>query len=170
MIRKSLFWGLTLILVLALAYLMIRGRRTENQEVGRPAEVVREYKPSATRVLAPQDLEFLLQKMALEKEINPSDSSEESRTARHRIKVRNNGKVPYKKIQFCFDYLDRNGKVLETRTHPVAQTILPGTVLDLTDIRIHLLPMDTADYRAAIDYADIGRAPGSLDSRDSFNP
>ncbi|MBP1624567.1 MAG: hypothetical protein H6Q07_2587, partial [Acidobacteria bacterium] len=53
MIRKSLFWGLTLVLVVALISLIVRGRRLEKQQAGKSVEVVQESEPSPIRVLAP---------------------------------------------------------------------------------------------------------------------
>jgi hypothetical protein len=156
MIRKSLFWGLTLVLMVALINLIIRGRRLEKQQSGRFAEDVRESQPTPTRVLVPRDLEIVQAKMRLEAQGSGKDRYQ---TARHEIEIRNNGKVPYGGIQLSFDYLDRSGKVLATKTQSVAQTILPGTSEKLPDIKVEGLAASTADFQAAILYADIGRAP-----------
>jgi len=156
MIRKTVFWTITFILMLALAYLIIQGRRMEKRQAARPKEVVREYKPTPTKALAPRDLDIFLQTMTLEKESDPSDSSKELRTARHIIRVRNNGKVSYNKIQFLFEYLNQDGEVLETRVCAADRDISPGNILELPDIKIQGLPKDTKHYRAAITCADIG--------------
>ncbi len=156
MIRKSVFWTITLILALALAYLIIQGRRMEKKQAARSTGVVREYKPTPTRALAPCDLDIFLQTMMLEKESDPSDPSKEFRTARHAIKLRNNGRVSYNKIQFLFEYLNQYGEVLETRTCAADRSISPGSILELPDIKIQKLPKDTKNYRAAVLCADIG--------------
>ncbi len=156
MIRKSLFWGLTLVLVVALINLIIRGRRLEKQQARQRVEVVQEAKPTPTRVLAPKDLEIVQSAVRLE---GATSGKTESQAARHEIELHNKGTVAYGKIQLDFGYFDRNGKVLTTRTQAVEQTILPGATLKIADIRIDGLPLSAVDSRVAIAYADIGSAP-----------
>ena len=156
MIRRSLFLGLTLVLVVALVTLIIRGRRLEKQQIGRIVEVVQKSKPTPTRALSPPDLEIVQSKMQLEREAGRKGPL---RTARHQIELRNSGSVPYAATQLRFAYLDRGGKVLDTRTHTVAQGILPGAILKVTDIVVSDLPSAVANCRASIDYADFGPAP-----------
>jgi hypothetical protein len=160
MIRKYLFWGLTLVLVVALVNLIIRGRRLEKQQVDRLVEVVQDSEPTATRVLRPQDFEILQSKMLLEQE---PGSKKQSRTARHEIEIRNKGKVSYSGIQLSFDYLDRSGRALGTKTRAVVQTILPGATLKIAEIKVDGIPISTVDSRVAIVYADIGQETKSGD-------
>jgi hypothetical protein len=150
MIRKSLFWGLTVVLLAALVNLIIRGHRLEKHEAARLVEVVRESTPSPTRVLAPRDLEIVRSEMRLESQ---------SRTDHHGIEIRNNGKVPYRGIQVSLEYLDSGGKVLVTKMRYITQVLAPGAELKLDDVRIDGLPVSTVSYRAAISYADIEVEP-----------
>jgi len=154
MLRKYLFLGLTLVLVVALVNLIIRGRRLEKQQASRRVEVVEQSKPTATRVLAPQDLEITQSKMWFEE---AAGGRNQSQTARHEIEIRNNGHVAYSRIQLSFEYLDRRGNVSSTKTHPITRTILPGAELKVSDIRIEGLPGSAASSRVAIVYADIGQ-------------
>jgi hypothetical protein len=158
MIRKSLFWGLTLILVIALVNLIIRGRRLEKQQASRLAEVIQESKATSTRVLAPRDLEIVRSKMQLEEEVGGRIRSQ---TAWHEIEICNDGKIPYSGIQLSFDYLDSRGKLLATRTYSIVQTILPGATLKLVDITVDGLPVSTANSHVVIAYADIGNGQES---------
>jgi hypothetical protein len=158
MIRKSLFWGLTLVLIVALVGLIIRGRSLEKKQSNGPVEIVQKSKPTATRVLTPSDLELLQSTMKLERQ---SDTTGESRIAHHKIEIRNNGKVVYEGIQLSFDYLDRSGKRLAVKHYFIAKSLLPASTLTLDDVRIEDIPIKTADFRATVDYADIGQLPDS---------
>jgi len=152
MIRKSLFWGLTLVLLAALVNLIIRGRRLEKHEAAQLVEVVQQSTPSPTRVLAPQDLEILRSEMRLETQ---SGEEAQSRTDHHGFEIRNNGKVAYRGMRLSLEYLDSGGKVLVTRAQTLAQPLVPGATLKLDDIRVEGLPVSTASCRAAVSYADI---------------
>jgi hypothetical protein len=146
MIRKSLFWGLTVILVAALVGLILRGRRLEKQEAAQSIEVVRQSQPSPTRVLAPQDLEI---------EGSTMQQSPGS-IALHEVEIHNNGSVPYNRIQLEFVYLDRAGKVLLTKTHSLDRAdIKPRQSFTATDIRIEGVPASAAKFRASILFADM---------------
>lgn len=151
MIRKSLFWGLTLVLVVALVSLILRGRRLEKQEAAQATEVVRQSQPSPTRVFAPQDLEI---------EGSTMQQSPGS-VALHEVEIHNNGSVPYNRIQLEFVYLDREGKVLSTKTHSFNRAdIKPGQTFTATDIRIEGVPASASKFRATILFADM-LSPGS---------
>jgi len=153
MIRKSLFWGLTLVLIAALFSLIVRSRRLEKEQAAGAAEVVQESQQTPTRVLAPRDLVLSPSKMRLDKD--PA-SLNVAQTAWHEIEVHNNGKVAYSGIQLRLDYLDANGKSRAIKNYIVNKTIKPGDHLKLTDIRIDGLPDRAVDCRIGIAYADIG--------------
>ncbi len=155
MIRKWLFWGLTLLLVAVLVSLIVQGHRLEKQKADQPVEIVQESTPSATRVFAPRDIQLLQSDLRLEER---TDNSGQRSIARHEIELRNSGTVAYDEIQLSFDYKDRNGKVLASRTHSIAQTILPDSTLKLVDIVIDNIPKPTSDFSVSILYADLARA------------
>jgi hypothetical protein len=150
--RKWLFWGLTLVLVVALINLIIRGRRLEKQQAGQHAELVQESKATATRVLMPKDLEIVRTQMQLE------EKTDGGKPASHEIEIRNNGKVAYSRFQLSFVYLDRTGRVLATRTRTIEKTMLPDAVLKLGDITFDGLPDSTAKCEVSVTYADIAHA------------
>jgi hypothetical protein len=156
MIRKSVFWGLSIILVIALIGLVLRGRRIEKQQVGKPTEIIQESVPTPTRVLKPKDLEIAGSKMRLEKKV---DGDTQSLCAWHEIEIRNiKGETSYGKVQLSVDYMDRRGKVLATKPYSAAKTIMPGDILRLADIKIEGLPVQTVNCRIAIVYAEIESA------------
>lgn len=154
MIRRSLFFGLTLILVLAFTFLSLRGCKQEEAAVEQPTETTEESAVSSTRALKPPDLEITRSKTVME--INSGPEIKKSLRAKHEVDVFNRGSVPYKEMMLHFVYLSSNGKLLEERNHSIAKTILPGALLKLADIRMDGLSESAADARISIVYADIG--------------
>jgi hypothetical protein len=156
MIRKSVFWGLTLLLVVALISLVLQGGRLEKQQADKPTEVTQESVSTPTRVLKPKDLEVVRSKMRLEKK---GDANTQSLCAWHEIEILNAKEgTAYEKIQLSIDYMDRRGKVLATKLYSAAGTIMPGDILRLADIKIEGLPVQTANSRAVIIFAEIESA------------
>ncbi len=158
MIRKSLFLGLTLVLIVALIALIVRGYKMEKEQVHKPSEAVEEAKPTPTRVLAPQDLEIVEMKTVLEKE---GDEKGPSRIARHDIEIRNNGKVAYGDIQLRFVYFSLGHKTLRTKIYSANQIIPPEKILKLDNIRISDIPIAAVTSKASIICADIAPTPAA---------
>jgi len=156
MIRRSMFWGLTLVLIIALAALILRGRRMEKQQAGRLVEIVQKSQPTPTRALAPPDIEIVRATMRLEK---GAGGKARDLTAHHEIEIRNNGSVPYGEIQLRFTYLGGSGKPLAYRTHTLEEGITPGAILKMTGIVFGDLPDAAANSRASVDYADLKSDP-----------
>jgi hypothetical protein len=159
MMRRALFFGLTLVLILAFVFLSVRGCRQGKEPANPSTETVEKSEASATRVLQPQDLEITLSKMTLEKH---EDGAKPSLAARHKIEIVNHGNIPYRNIRLTFVYRSRAGKVLETRNHSMDQSILPGAVLKLADLRMDGLIESTAEAHISITYADVGIAPEAV--------
>jgi hypothetical protein len=153
MIRKSLFWGLTLVLVVALINLIIRSRRLEKQQAQQRVEVVRESKATPTRVFSPQDLQIIKAGMQLEKR----SGKEKTTAARHELEIRNSGNVVYSDIQLEFDYVSSKGKVLATRMQLIPQEILPGATLNIPDVQVTDVPASAADSKVVIISADLAK-------------
>ena len=153
MVRKWLFGGLTLILVAVLVVLIIQGRQLERHKTSQPTEIIQNSIPTATRAFSPKDIRILQSNM------------------KHEMELHNFGSVPYMKIELHFDYVDRGGKVLASRTYSIDQTIFPDSTLKLA-VRIDDVPSQTADFRAAVLYADIGskKAVGSPQSAGKVTP
>jgi hypothetical protein len=144
MIRKSLFWGLTLVLIVAIVNLVLRGRRLEKQQSAKAAEVVQQSKPTSTRVLAPQDLE-----------ITGSTMQVESGSARHSIEIRNKGAVTYNGIRLKFAYLDSKDMVIAEKYYSAARAVAPGASIKLDDIKIDGIPASAARAQVSIRNADL---------------
>jgi hypothetical protein len=159
MIRRSLFFGLTLVLILGFIFLTMRGCRQEEAPAGEPVQTIEKSETTATRVLKPQDLEIVRSKTVLERK---AGTAKPSFSVRHEIEIFNRGNVPYKEMRLNFVYLSRTGKVLETRNHSIGQTILPGATLKLTDIRMDGFSESAAESRVSIVYADIGNASSAM--------
>jgi hypothetical protein len=152
MIRKYLFGGLTLILVIALIFLILRSDRIKERPTGKSVEVSQESKPTATRVLKPHDVLILQSNLQLEKE---SGGTKQSQAARHNIELRNSGNISYSNIQLSFAYLDLRGKTLTIKAYTITDTLAPGFTLKLADIKITSLPVSVANCKIAVSYADI---------------
>ena len=137
MLRKMLFWGLTLMLVAVIVSLAVRSRHQEKKQAAAVVEVVRQSKPTATRVVAPQDLMIVESKMKL---VAASAKEQTTAAAQHEVVVHNDGPVGYGNVQLKFTYLGRGEKVLESKTCVVAKPIPPGQTVSLGDISIEGVP------------------------------
>ena len=125
MIRKSMRWGLTLVLVAAMISLILRGRRMEQEHAAQGSEVVQPSKPTNTRVLDPQDLEI----------VNPAVEQKSGSDVPGEIEIRNNGSVAYSQILLRIIHLDRKGKEVGSKICSVGQTVMPGASLKVADPR-----------------------------------
>jgi hypothetical protein len=161
MIRKYLFWGLTLVLVAAIFVLVIHGRRLEQRETGSSVEAVKESEATQTRVWAPPDMVIMQSKMRL----NKSADGAQYLSARHEVEIRNNGKIPYTNIELRFTYLDGGAKVIETRYYVIKQIVQANTGLTSVDIEMDHLPASTTNCRTTLVYADMG-TPAPIEARE----
>ena len=107
MLRKYLFWGLTIALGASLFWMVVAGRRQEKleQKKPRPVEIVQTSKPSATRMYMPADLRIVSMLM---EPASPDDRS--AIGAKHSIEVRNTGSVPYTNLLVEISYFSSSGK------------------------------------------------------------
>ena len=156
MISKYLFGGLTLALLAALGFLVIRGRKMEKMKESRTTEVIQESKPSPTRVLTPRELKIVQAKMALFKQ---SPDKAASQSAQHEIEIQNLGPTSYSGIKILFEYLNSKGKTIATKPHFINKVLSPGGVLHISDIKIVDLPAFIADCRVVIISADLAEVP-----------
>jgi len=149
MIRKSLFWGLTLVLVVALVSLIYKGRQLEKQEAGKPVEIVQQSRPSLTRVLNPQDLVI----------VNSTMQRESPGVVSHSVEIRNNGNVGYGRIQLRFNYQSRGGKILASRTQSILKPVAARSSVRVSDLTIEGVPASAVKSGVTILFAEIGVAP-----------
>jgi len=160
MFRKTLFWGLTLMLVAVIVSLVIRSRREEKKQPPALVEVVQQSKPTATRVLSPQDLVIVEAKMDLAgADGKPLAKDQSIAAAHHQVVVHNDGPVGYSNVQLKFTYLGRGDKVLEFKTCVVAKPIAPGQTVSLGDISIDGVPAAATHCTTRILYADLEPSP-----------
>ncbi len=153
-------------LVAVLGYLVFQGRKNEKmqqQQIRRPVEVVKDSKPTLTRVFAPFDLEIVESKTAL--------SGEGSRTAKHNLVIQNKGNNTYQGVLVRFSYFGPGDKVLESQTRKVSEVFQPGQARDAGEIVVDNLPKETKRSTARILSADLEPAASSLPaSNEPFRP
>ena len=149
MIRKSLFWGLTLVLVVALVSLIYKGRQLEKQEAGKPVEIVQQSRPSLTRVLNPQDLVI----------VDSAMQRQSPDVVSHSVEIRNNGNVGYGRIQLKFAYQNRSGKTLATKTKSILRPVAAGSSVRVIDLTVEGVPASAVKSEVTILFAEIGVRP-----------
>jgi hypothetical protein len=117
MLRKYLFSGLMILLCAVLVSLVIRGRRQEKKLAAqRVTEVVKEYKTTGTRIIAPADLIVITGKTAAENaSIFPAS-----------VSIRNAGQTGYKNPAIEVSLIGANNKILFSESMPVEASIAPG--------------------------------------------
>jgi hypothetical protein len=159
MIRKYLFFGLMIMLVTVVAWLFIQTRRQEKQLAAEAAEVVRSAKATPTRVLAPRDIQIL--ESSMEETAQAQGGSAGSTTGvRHRITLRNTGKVTYGGILLTFTYTAPSGNEIYTKNYLVTgHRIQPGATESLDDILIPGIPREASGFTVRVAYAEIDRPP-----------
>ena len=151
-LRKYLFYGLTLVLASAFIFLAVQGRRMEKEQGDQSSEIVKNYTPTPTRVLAPHDLEILTADMTREQ---GNEKTGKQEAVRHRIEILNSGKITYCEIQLRLTCLDATGKVILTKPQSIKEKIGPGETLLLSDLVMNDIPAEATDCRPEIVYADI---------------
>lgn len=151
MIRKSLFWGLTLMLVAVLVWLVLQSRKEETKRTSAPVEIVKTAKLSPTRVVAPKDLEVAGSPVKLA----GGRTKSADRTG---VAIHNRGDVAYHNIMLKITCLGGDGKVLHTQTRVVGETLQPSQTLAVGEIATEAVPPGTARCTVTVLYADLGPA------------
>jgi len=148
MLRKSLFLGLTLMLGAILVWLVINGRKEEVRQVAVPSEIVKTARLSPTRIVAPADLE-----------VSESPTQGPPKTgALGAVAIRNRGKVAYHNVLLQIACLANDGKILDTRTRLVVESVPPGQSITLADVALDNIPKGTIRFGLSIVYCDLGAA------------
>lgn len=155
MVRRSLFLGLTGMLVVVLVYLVVQGRKEDRrqQQNPHPTEVIRESRPSLTRVIAPQELQIADSRM----ELSPAGSASPGASGlidRHVIVIRNEGQTPFRGFRIRVTYLGRGEKILGTHTQEIREAIQPGETYS-GNMVIEDIPAGTAKSEVKILSADM---------------
>ncbi len=154
MMRKSLFWGLTVMLVAVLVWLVMQSRREEAQRRSGPVEIVKTARLSPTRVIAPKDLEVTGSPI----EMAAERSKGVGRSQRGAVMIRNRGEIAYHNIMLKLDCFGSSGKTLHMQTRVIVGTLQPGQSLQVGDIPTEGLPPGTVRCTVTILHADLGPA------------
>jgi len=154
MFRRQIFYGITLILVIVIIFLLMRGRSAEKERRAAQnfkAGEIASVPPSPVRAISPRDLEIIEAKVSFE----PSLGERNASVARHDISVRNTGKSSYVGLWLRMEYIDGKGRTVETRTHEVKEALPSGETLRVSGIVIDSLPDAALDCRVTILSADM---------------
>jgi len=153
MIRRQIFYGITLILLAVILFLLLRGRSAEKEREAQnlKLEEIASEPSSPVRAILPGDLEIVEAKVSLTRNPDEKDAA----TARHDITIRNTGEGSYVGLWLRMEYVDEKGKPVEIRTHEINEALPSGGTLRVSDIAIDGLPDGAADFNAAILSADL---------------
>jgi hypothetical protein len=155
MIRRALFWGLTVVLAGVLVSLIVRSKQQVKSSAVPVTEVVRTAKPSAIRIVTPRDLKIIKSDMRL---VAPSGrngaSAEAGATAEHQVLIENRGPVSYINVQLRFTYLGSTDSILESQNYLVDKAILPGQTISAGSIAIDDVPKNARKCTVRILSAD----------------
>lgn len=144
-IRRYLFLGLTAALLAVIGTLMVQSRRREAQPPPPAVPLVRAAKPTPTRVLRPADLGIVEERATFA----------QAAEARHRLVIRNSGRVVYRDITVEIDYLGKSGERVETRRRTLEGTLAPRKDLAPEEVVESAIPAAARKARVTIVYADI---------------
>ena len=145
MIRKPVFFGLMIVLIAALVYLVIAGRRKEQAQAKMaPVEIVRNSPGTPVRLLSPAELRVV--------DGGPGTA----------LQLQNSGAVAFRGAMLTVTFYDRRGAKLGSRELAVSQALPPGQTVTLTDPGATEIPEKTVRRTARVVYAVIGDAsPGT---------
>jgi len=151
-LRRYLFLGLTLVLIVALTSLVLKGYKQEKQQARQLIETVEEARPSRTKVVNPQDLKVLQSKMEL---LQKSEKGSPIASVRNEVEIYNDGSVTYTEVLLRFVYISRNSEKLKSVTHLLDQPIPPGAKLSFRDINITEVSYSAATLETTVVSAEI---------------
>ena len=154
MSRKPLLLAVVVLLALAVAWVVIKSQTMPSPSTPAlpppptPQTAVRQSESTLTRVLFPRDLEIV--------ESTPILNAErEGVLARHKVVIRNHGKVSYKNVSVEFSYLDSRAKILATRTYVISAPLRAGETASLPAIEMPGLPANITSSKTALVHADL---------------
>jgi hypothetical protein len=151
MIRKSVFWGLTLVLVVVLVSLIVQSRRLEKQSTPTVTEVVKTAQSSPIRLVAPQDLKVVRSEVRF---IKPSTENapiaDPQPAAELEVSIENRGPDPYINVQLRFTYLGGAKNVLESRNYLVDKPLPPGQTTSVGIIKVDDAPKNAVKCNVTI--------------------
>ncbi len=154
MFRRSIFLGLMVLLGSVLVYMILSARRQEKRIASPPAEIVRQSKPSAIRVLSPPDIRVADSELQI---LRPPAGSRPAAevSARHSVTLRNEGSKHYKDFMLKFSYSAASGNNVDVRSREVSQDLPPGKTVRLQDLLMEGLPGRVKSCSVSIAWADL---------------
>jgi hypothetical protein len=153
MFRRQLFYGITLVLLVVIIFLLLRGRSAEKEREAKNiklAEIASEQ-PSPVRAILPRDLVIVDAGVSLTRDPDKKDAS----AAHHDVTIRNTGAGSYAGLWLRMEYIDEKGKLVDNRTYEAKGDLPSGGTLRISDIVIDDLPDAVSDFRASILSADL---------------
>jgi hypothetical protein len=158
MFRRSIFLSIITLLAFAIFWSVMKPTRKEKGPPQPPSEIVKKSKPSLTRLLNPRDLEIADSNCDLTVSEAPGAKRAgpgKTVSARHKLTIRNSGKVVYRNVLLGFSYCNARGKPLDTRNWLVIDPVMPGESKSISGIGMHSLPGGSAKCAVTILYADM---------------
>ncbi len=131
--------------------LILKARKEERLSM-HIVEPVKESVPTATRVIAPEDLRILDSKMEI---LESESKAKGSVTARHSLVVQDIGSVGYTGLRLEFSYWGRSGKLLGKESYSSTTVIPSGESVALDGITLSDVPQGTTRSTARILSADL---------------
>ena len=154
MFRRQIFYGITLILLVVIIFLLMRGRSAEKKQravQNFKIEKIASGAPSLVRAIPPRDLEIVGAEVSWTRNSGEKNAS----VARHDISIRNTGEGSYAGLLLRMEYIDEKGRPIETRTHEIKEAVPSGGTLSISGIIIDGLPDAALDCRPVILSADL---------------
>ena len=152
MSRKPLLLALIVLLALAVAWVVISAQKTPSPSTTPPPPAprtdVKQTESTLTRVLFPRDLEIVESALVL-------NAEREGVMARHKVVIRNNGKVSYKNVSLELSYLDRRARIVATRTYVLSAPLRPAETATLPSIEMPNLPPNIPPTNTTVVHADL---------------
>ena len=154
MSRKPLLLSLIVLVALAVAWVVLSSQKPPSPSTRAlppsppPQTSVRQSESTLTRVLSPRDLEIV--------ESTPTLNAErEGVMARHKVVIRNNGKVSYKNISLELSYFDKTARIVATRTYVISALLRVGETATLPAIEMPNLPQNITSSKTIVLHADL---------------
>jgi len=155
MIRKTVFWGLTVVLVAVLVSLIVQSRRLEKQPAPKVTEVVKTAQSSPIRIVAPRDLKVVSLKM---KFVTPSAEGAQIAdalpAAELEVFLKNQGPDSYVGVQLRFNFLGNTNNALGSQNYLVNKAIPAGQITSTGIITLDDVPENAVKCDATIISAD----------------
>ena len=157
MFRRQLFYGITIILLVVIIFLLLRGRGAEKDRETQIAkrQAIAVESSLSLRAIVPRDLEVVTSEASWTRHPGEFDEEDVSVSAQHDITIHNNGEAHYVGMWLRLEYVDEDDRPVTSRTHEVDNALPPGETLNVRSFTIDGLPGTVSDFSVAILSADL---------------